>query len=154
MLCVASEDMFRWEFIVSGAYLKEKSKGWNLIGNSPPQIASSLCPGSDTFRCSLYFADAFLALLRPTLLSAAVGCLPRLAPSHVCVSVLSHVWLSVTHASLSMEFSRQEYWSGLPFPSPGGLPSPGDAPFVSPALAGRFFTTTPPGKPAPSNGPT
>ena len=39
-----------------------------------------------------------------------------------------------------MEFSRQEYWSGLPFPSPGDLPEPGIEP-VPPALAGRFFTT-------------
>ena len=43
----------------------------------------------------------------------------------------------------------QEYWSGLPFPSPGDLPRPGIEPvsLVSPELAGRFFTTEPPGKP-------
>ena len=45
-----------------------------------------------------------------------------------------------------MGFSRQEYWSGLLSPSPGDLPDPGIEP-VSPALAGRFFTTEPPGKP-------
>ena len=45
-----------------------------------------------------------------------------------------------------MGFSRQEYWSGLPFPSLGDLPDPGIEP-VSPALAGGFFTTEPPGKP-------
>ena len=45
-----------------------------------------------------------------------------------------------------MEFSRQEFWSGLPFPSPGALPNPGIKP-ASPTLAGRFFTTEPPGKP-------
>ena len=52
-------------------------------------------------------------------------------------------------ASLSMGFSRQEYWSGLPFPPPGDLPDPGIQPSspVSPALAGRLFTTEPPGKP-------
>jgi len=45
-----------------------------------------------------------------------------------------------------MGFSRQEYWSGLPFPSPGDLPNPGSEPAApaSPALAGGFFTT---GKP-------
>ena len=47
---------------------------------------------------------------------------------------------------LSMEFSRQEYWSGLPFPALGDLPNPGIQP-VSPVLAGGFFTTEPPGKP-------
>ena len=57
-------------------------------------------------------------------------------------------------ASLSMEFSRQEYWSELPFPSPGkifsgNLPHPGvkHASLKPSALAGRFFTTTSPGKP-------
>ena len=45
-----------------------------------------------------------------------------------------------------MGFSRQEDWSGLPFPSPGDLPDPGVKP-TSPALAGGFFTTEPPGKP-------
>ena len=48
-----------------------------------------------------------------------------------------------------MGLSRQAYWSGLPFPLPGDLPYPGIKPAspVSPALAGGFFTTEPPGKP-------
>ena len=48
-----------------------------------------------------------------------------------------------------MGFPRQEYWSGLPFPFPGNLPDSGIEPTssASPALAGRFFTTVPPGKP-------
>ena len=47
-------------------------------------------------------------------------------------------------ASLSMGFSRQEYWCGLPCPPPGDLPHPGIEPLslVSPALAGGFFTTS------------
>ena len=44
-----------------------------------------------------------------------------------------------------MGFSRQEDWSGLPFPSPGDLPDPGIKP-VSPAFAGSFFTTEPAGE--------
>ena len=48
--------------------------------------------------------------------------------------------MNQTHqAPLSMGFSRQEYWSGLPFPSPEDIPDPGIDPF-SPALAGGFFT--------------
>ena len=45
-----------------------------------------------------------------------------------------------------MGFSRQEYWSGLPFPPPGDLPNPGIEPMshMSPALAGRFLTTLEP----------
>ena len=52
-------------------------------------------------------------------------------------------WTVACQAPLSMEFSRQEYWSGLPFPTPGDLPNPEIKPtsLASPALAGRFFTT-------------
>ena len=62
---------------------------------------------------------------------------------HACV--LSRVRLFVTpwpcQAPLSMEFSRQEYWSGFPFPSPGDLPDPGIEPtsLVPPALAVGSF---------------
>ena len=49
-------------------------------------------------------------------------------------------------ASPSMGFSRQEYWSGLPFPSPGDLPDPGIEP-GSPALEADALTSEPPGKP-------
>ena len=59
-------------------------------------------------------------------------------------------WTVAHQAPLSMKFSRQEYWSGLPFPSLGDLPNPGVEPtsLVSPALVGRFFTTVPCGKPS------
>ena len=56
-------------------------------------------------------------------------------------------WTAACQPPLSMEFPRQEYWSGLPFPSPGDLPDPGIGP-VSPVLAGGFFTVEPPGEPA------
>ena len=48
-----------------------------------------------------------------------------------------------------MGFPRQEFWSGLPFPTPGDLPNSGIEPtsLESPTLAGGFFTTEPPGKP-------
>ena len=55
-------------------------------------------------------------------------------------------WTVAHQVPLSMGFSRQECWSGLPFPSPGDLPNPGIKP-ASPTLAGGFFTTEPPGKP-------
>ena len=54
-------------------------------------------------------------------------------------------WTVACLAPLSNVFPRQEYWSGLPFPSPRDLPNPRIEP-TSPALAGRFFTTEPPGK--------
>ena len=56
------------------------------------------------------------------------------------------LWTVAHQAPLSMGFPRQEYWSELPFLSPGDLPNPGTEP-SSPALAGRFFTTELPGKP-------
>ena len=55
-------------------------------------------------------------------------------------------WIVACQAPLSMGFPRQEYWSGLPFSSPGDFPDPEIKP-TSPALAGRVFTTEPPGKP-------
>ena len=67
------------------------------------------------------------------------------------VRSFSLVWLfvatwTVAHQGpLSMGFSRQEYWSGLPFPFPGDLSDPGIKP-TSPTLAGRFFTNELPGK--------
>ena len=62
------------------------------------------------------------------------------------VQLFDTSWTIAHQAPLSMGFSRQEYGSGLPFPSPGDLPDPGVEPTL-PALAGRFFTTEPPGKP-------
>ena len=55
-------------------------------------------------------------------------------------------WTVTCQAPLSKEFSRQEYWSGLPFPSAGDLPDPGIEP-GSPALLADSFLSEPPGKP-------
>ena len=54
------------------------------------------------------------------------------------------LWAVARQAPLSVGFSRQEYWSGLPFPLPGDLPDPGIKPasLKSPALAGGFLTTS------------
>ena len=75
----------------------------------------------------------------------------------MCCTVPSHFsrvlffmtpWTVARQASLSIGFSRQEYWSGLPFPSPGDFSDPGIEPvfLMSPALADRIFTTAPPGQ--------
>ena len=60
-------------------------------------------------------------------------------------------WTVACQAPLSMRFPKQEYWSGVPFPSPGVLPDPGIEP-TSVALVGRFFTTEPPRMPEASLG--
>ena len=59
---------------------------------------------------------------------------------------LATPWTVACQAPLSMGFSRQEYYSGLPFPSPGDLPNPRTE-SVSFALAGGFYTTEPTGQP-------
>ena len=66
--------------------------------------------------------------------------LSRFSRVRLCVTP----WTVAHQAPLSMGFSRQEYWKGLPFPSPGDLPNPGIEPtsLTSPTLAGRFFTTS------------
>ena len=60
-----------------------------------------------------------------------------------CVQLFATPWTAAHQAPLSMGFSRQEYWSGLPGPPPGDRPNSGIKPasLKSPALAGRFFTT-------------
>ena len=60
------------------------------------------------------------------------------------VRLFATPWTVAHQAPLSMGFSRQEYWSGLPCPPPGDLPYPGIEPMspASPALVGRFFTAS------------
>ena len=62
------------------------------------------------------------------------------------VQLFATPWTVAHQAPTSMGFSRQEYWSGLPFPSPGDLPHPGIEP-SSPALQADALTSEPPGKP-------
>ena len=75
-----------------------------------------------------------------------------------CCCLVTKTWLTLCDprdcsppAPLSMGFSRQEYWSELPLLSPGDLPHPGTE-SASPALAGGFFASEPPGKPRPADG--
>jgi len=84
-------------------------------------------------------------------------CTARDQPVVLCVlrhfSVMSDSWARVRIVAhqppLSMGFSRQEYWRGLPCPPPGDLPNQGIEPvfFMSPSLAGGFFTSSASGKP-------
>ena len=63
-----------------------------------------------------------------------------------CVQLFATPWMVAYQASLSMAFSRQEDWSGLPFPSPGDLPDPAIEP-GSPALQADALPSEPPGEP-------
>ena len=69
------------------------------------------------------------------------------AQSLSCVLLFAIAWTVACQGPLSMGFSRQEYWSGLAVPTLGDLLNPGIKPasLASPTLAGRFFTTAPPG---------
>ena len=84
--------------------------------------------------------------------NTGVGCRFLLQCMKVKVKSLSRVrlfatpWTVAHQAPLSMGFPRQEYWSGLPFPSPGDLPDPGIGP-RSPTLQADALTSEPPGKP-------
>ena len=81
-----------------------------------------------------------------------VGCESNSMFSDRCACMLGRLyatpWTVAWQTSLPMGFSRQEYWTGLPFLSPGDLPDPGieHTSLTSPALVGRFFPTEPPGK--------
>ena len=59
-----------------------------------------------------------------------------------CVQLFAALWTIACQAPLSLEFSKQEYWSDLPLPTPGDLPDPGIKPvsLASLALVDRFFT--------------
>ena len=64
--------------------------------------------------------------------------------AYSCIRLFETQWTVAHQALLSMGFSRQKYWSGLQFPTPGDLPNPGikSASLMSPSLAGGFFTTS------------
>ena len=116
-----------------------------------PALRSSLFSLTLGSSCYLQSWQSHLwSLLLWSHLLSWLSCFP-LSPTTCCVlSRFSRVWLFATPWTvalpvlLSMGFPRQEYWSGLPFPTSGDLPDPGIelASFLSPASASRFFTTT------------
>ena len=87
-----------------------------------------------------------LTLLHPLIVHCVCACVCV----HLDVSDSATPWTVAQQAPLCMGFLRQEYWRGLPFPTPGDLSDPRIEPtsLGSPALAGRFFTTVPPGMPS------
>ena len=70
------------------------------------------------------------------------GLLEKEMATHSNIFACKTPWTGAYHTPPSMGFSRQEYWSGVPFPSPGDLPNPGSPTFQADAL-----TSEPPGKP-------
>ena len=104
-----------------------------------------------------FFKGLNQSILKPVLLaSASIGqwiivCVCVCARAHEralscfsSVQLFMTLWTAAHQTPLSMGFSRQEYWTGLPRPPPGDLPDPATKPasLKSPALAGRFFTAS------------
>ena len=112
-------------------------------------IYLSLCPG-------VAFLQICQNLLHPKALLARFLSLKPFLDSVICMlsrSVVSNAvtsWTVAHQAPLFMGFSRQEYWSRLPFPSPGDLPDPGIEP-GSPSLQTDSLPPEPPGKPSESS---
>ena len=120
---------------------KEKGAAWWTEPRPGPEAPAPNCgllPGAPGL-CSE--KPGKLLALRPCM----NGFHPRTALSRCSrVQLFGTPWIAAHWAPLAMGFSRQEYWSGLPFPPPGDLPNPGMEPtsLESPTLAGRFFTTS------------
>ena len=131
----------------------------DFLGGPVARTLGSQCRGPGFNPCQ--GTRSYLPQLRVHMTQLKIpACAPQLRPVCVCVCVcvcavtqscptLCDPQTVAHQAPLPNEFSRQEFWSGLPFPSPGDLPNPRIKPAspMSPALAGKFFTTGPPGKP-------
>ena len=124
-------------------------RAWRQVDDTgPPSVLEWSIPGTDML--DICILDVDVLFLHSDLLPSSL-----LKESLVCACVrteaISPVWLSVTpwtvdrHAPLSIGFSRQEYWSGLPCPPPGDLPNSGIKP-RSPAFQADSLPSEPPGK--------
>ena len=155
----------RWVLIIS---VSQKENGVEVTHPSAYNLGSSdlkpsLTAKSKSFDCKAspkgfpktYFSG--YSLSKPTLIlspnPSILFCKSMRAQSLSRVWLFAFPWTVALQAPLNMEFPRQEYWSRLLFPSPGGPPNPGieSVSPISPALAGRFFTTEPPRKPSLNN---
>ena len=109
---------------------RQKKLGYTLFAIPAPSCIPFLHPGqrSQGFK----FTNSSISLLDHNCLPACPACFlwPIIVCAHViscfsCVRLFVTLWTVACQAPLSMEFSRQEYWSGLPFPPPGDLPNTG-----------------------------
>ena len=114
-------------------YIQQMLAIWSLV--SLPFLNPACTSGSSqsTYSWSLAWRT----------LSITFNSSPLCVVCHInCVHLFATPWIIAHQTPLSMEFSRQKYWSGLPFSSPGDLPDQGIKP-AFPASAGGFFTTPP-----------
>ena len=129
------------DFLISRKSL-DSPKQWKPVYQFYQRVKNSKIERSDTLFLGMSHYNNTQKIIWELLIHEV-----RLVLSRVQLFVVS--WRVARQAPLSMEFSRQKYWSGLPFPLPGDLPNPGIklASLASPALVDWFFTTVPSGKP-------
>ena len=111
-----------------------------------------------TFRAWGFFPSSLLLLVGvfpSTLLLQNTMCTHVCVHAQTCLTFCNNMDCSSLPGSSVHGYSRQKYWSGVPFPTPGYLPDPGTEPvsLTSPASAGGFFTSAPPRKPPLPNPP-
>ena len=138
--------------IILSAQLHKALKLMSFLGHKQVTLAVQYC----TFTTQLPFQRADITIWRSIQPFIQEIFIERLdytrhcifACMLSCIRLFAPPWIAACQAFLYLEFPRQEYWIGLPFPSPGYLPGPEIqlVSSVSPALAGKFFTTVPPGK--------
>ena len=109
-----------------------------LLASGPREHSDDKCPSLQSWAVALLQSSPCVCWRKPS-----PHLLISLSLVQLC-STLGHLWTVAHQAPLSTGTLRQEYWGGLPFPSPGDLLDPGREP-ASAALAGGFFTTEPPG---------
>ena len=143
-MTIGNETTGRLHFAFFGIYLKDKLESmkwclcfqelWNRVGKRRVTQIKVLFHSLYTHQ---HFSHNTWHLPHITILGQVLSCF-----SHV--RLCATPWTISRQAPLSMGFSRQEYWSGLPCSPPGDLPDPGIEPtsLMSPALAGRFFTSS------------
>ena len=115
----------------------------SILGQFTPETRVSLVPFPllvSQKSVTQNLASSFTCFFRVVFIPISCVCVCSVVPDSATPWTVAH------QLPLSMGFPKQEYWSGLPFPSLGDLPDPGIEP-RSLALVGRFFTTEPPGKP-------
>ena len=119
---------------------------WKLSSWSFSRDPLSLLTDSAISRCLTFvsFVTTFLSFdsSEISIINSALVAVELCCSSLSCVRLFATPWTLAHQVSLSMGFARQEYWSGLPFPSPGDLPDPGIKPMppASPGLASWFLT--------------
>ena len=123
------------------AYIKHHRR----VNSCSNHMGYSPSSPSDQMKQAIIYTNSRLSVMEKIKKGKKKSCQVPLSVNLMPVSTLQSLsqtpWTVAHNALLSMGFPRREYWSGLPFPTPGDLPNP-EIKLVSLALAGKFFTTS------------